>query len=163
MSIVTPKIDAQYLTSLLVKKTLIHWHTDHLRQNLFAVGLVAAWFANTREQMPVVRQPNWRGLIVANPFGVGCKAMEYAKANITTPGFRMWNHAALGRNGTIRAVSAEPASVDGIVGSNLLFIVLNNQDKSTWAGIWNAVAADTTVLAVNCELFAQWNEFEHIG
>lgn len=156
------RIDAEMLIRQLEAKRLVHVYSRDLLGILPIIGQVAAWFANTRDVAPVTDRSHWRGIVVADPFRLGTQAVGYAKNAISAPGFSRWDNAVRGRQGHLRAVVADPLSLQGTIGWNLFFIVLRNQDQKVWNSLWASVVSDTMVLAVNSETFGQWKDFAHI-
>lgn len=154
------KIDANVLIDALVKDNLVDIEVPFF-QSLPMIGSVVAWFANTRDTMPAVDDPNWRCFVVGSAFRDAVHTVAHAKRHITIPGVRFWNAGIQSKRGSVRAVVAEPLSVQGIIGYNLFFVVLGNHDKHIWDAIWAAVADDTKVLTVNSETFGQWREFTY--
>lgn len=154
------KVDANVLIDALVNDNLVDIECPFFPSRPM-IGEVVAWFANTRDAMPVTDHPNWRCFIVGSAFRDAVIVVNHAKQHITTPGFRFWNAAIDNKRGCVRAVVADPLSVQGIIGYNLFFVVLNNHDKDIWDAIWASVVSDTKVLSVNSELFGQWRDFTH--
>lgn len=157
------KINADSLTQLLEKDRLVHVSCERMAQLTPIAAEVATWFVNTRERMPVSGRPNWRAFVVSPHFEVARRVVNLATEGITVSGLRRWYSATDGRSGSLRALVADPVAVQGIAGWNLLYILLNVHDKHVWQLINNSIVADTRILAVNSELFAQWNDFTHLS
>lgn len=149
------------LVEVMAEENLVHLGCDS-HQAIGELGKVAAWFANTRDVVPVTYHSTWRALVISTSYRQALAVVNHAKDDIVAPGFRMWNSAAIGKQGSLRAVGLDPLSVQGIMSWNLFYIVIGNQNWDFWNALWGSVVGDTKMLAVNCNLFAQRSQFTYL-
>lgn len=161
MPVTTSKEDVQNTIDLLEHRKFVHVFC-HLNLCMPAISKIVAAFANSRDTMDLTGRYEWRALVVSDPFARAVEVVRGVKPRITAPGFTFWDSACKGRHGAVRAVVAAPISVQGIVGDNLFFVLLRNHNEDVWNALWPAVAKDTQVLAVNCELFSEKGDFAYV-
>lgn len=159
---IVSKISASSLIDALLEGRLVHLGGALGYNWKQVVGEVVAWFANSQENAPAHLLKPWRSLIVASDFNTAVAVATYAKSLVSIPRFKAWNSGGDGKHGNFRAVAASPLAVMNVNSPNMLWVVLQTEDKDVWHCIWDTVKPDTKILAVNSELFGQWNEFIHL-
>lgn len=155
------KEDVLTVIDLLQDKKLVHVFC-RLDDNLFAISEIVAWYVKSHEAWDLTGRYDWRAFVVSDPFSRAVKVIEGVKRRTRVAGFTHWDAAVKGRHGTARALVANPLSLQAITGDNLFFVLLHNENQDIWNALWPAVAKDTRILAVNCELFSEKGDFAYV-
>lgn len=153
--------DTLTVIDLLQEKRFVHLFC-RLDDCLPVISEVVAWYVKSHEAWDLTGRYDWRAFVVSDPFARAVKVIEGVKRRTKVAGFTHWDTAVRGRHGAARAVIANPLSLQGITGNNLLFVLLRNHNEDIWNALWPSVVDDTRILAVNCELFSEKGEFAYV-
>lgn len=159
---IASKISSTDLIDALLQGRLVHLGGSLGYNWKNVIGQVVAWFVNSNENAVAHEMKSWRSLIVSPNFSTSVAVATYAKSLIAVHPFRTWNSGGDCAHGNFRAVAASPLAVMNVNSTNMLWVVLQVEDKDVWQCIWQTAKPDTKILAVNSELYGQWNEFIHL-
>lgn len=155
------KQEIQSTIDLLEHRKLVHVFC-RLDASLPAISEIVAHYVRSRDVLDFSGRFDWRAFVICDPFAKAVEVIRGVKRRTAIAGFTHWDAAVKGRHGAARAVIANPISVQGITGNNLLFVLLRNHNEDIWNALWPAVVDDTQILAVNCELFSEKGEFAYV-
>lgn len=152
--------DIDTVCAMLDTHRLVHLECDTTRC-MPSIGAVIARFIKAREFGLERTHPEWRGVVVGPTFPLATRVVSATKEHLSPTAFNFRDTAIRGRRGHFRSVGPYPQAVQGMVGWNLFFVLVNSNREDILDAIWPSVVSDTTVLAINSHLFSYVNDFEY--